>query len=141
MEPSLCERERFTNELALEVNSVPMEKPLAQAYAELDQDIAAALQEHRGNSSVVSTALNALLLYPDRPFSMGQLWGVAYDEETKQRERFLIAEPADLPESVIYAKERKLVELVQAEVQNRRGVQVYATYTQKRDVTRRIESV
>jgi hypothetical protein len=46
-----------------------------------------------------------------------------------------------LPESVAYTKERKLVELVQAEVQNRRGVQVYATYTQKRDVTRRIESV
>src|SRR5208337_5523456 len=93
MEPSLCERERFTNELALEVNSVPMEKPLADAYAGLEQDIAAALQEHRGNSSVVSTALNALLLYPDRPFSIGPLWGVAYDEETKRRERFLIADP------------------------------------------------
>jgi hypothetical protein len=124
-----------------EVVSVPMDQPLADAYAELEEDIAAALQEHRGNSSVISTALNALLLYPDRPFSIGQLWGVAYDEETKRRERFLIAEPADLPESVIYAKERKLVDLVQAEVQNRRGVQVYATYTQKRDVTRRIESV
>jgi hypothetical protein len=47
-----------------EVVSVPMDKPLAEAYAELEEDIAAALQEHRGNSSVVSTALNALLLYP-----------------------------------------------------------------------------
>jgi hypothetical protein len=50
-----------------EVVSVPMDKPLAEAYAELEEDIAAALQEHRGNSSVISTALNALLLYPDRP--------------------------------------------------------------------------
>lgn len=124
-----------------EVISVPMDKPLAEAYEQLEQDIAAALQEHRGNSSVISTALNALLLYPDRPFSMGQLWGVAYDEETKRRERFLIADPPDLDESVVYAKERRLVELVQSEVQNRRGVQVYATYTQKRDVTRRIESI
>ena len=124
-----------------EVVSVPMDKPLAEAYEKLEQDIAAALQEHRGNSSVISTALNALLLYPDRPFSMGQLWGVAYDEETKRRERFLIAEPPDLDESIVYAKERRLVELVQSEVQNRRGVQVYATYTQKRDVTRRIESI
>jgi len=33
-----------------------MDKPLAEAYADLEQDIAAALQEHRGNSSVVSTA-------------------------------------------------------------------------------------
>jgi hypothetical protein len=72
---------------------------------------------------------------------MGQLWGVAYDEETKQRERFLIADPPDLDESFLYAKERKLVELVQAEAQARRGVQIYATYTQKRDVTRRLESV
>ena len=124
-----------------EVISVPMDKPLAEAYEKLEQDIAAALQEHRGNSSVISTALNALLLYPDRPFSMGQLWGVAYDEETKRRERFLIADPPDLDESIVYAKERRLVELVQSEVQNRRGVQVYATYTQKRDVTRRIESI
>jgi hypothetical protein len=94
-----------------EVVSVPMDKPLAEAYAKLEQDIAAALQEHRGNSSVVSTALNALLLYPDRPFSIGPLWGVAYDEETKQRERFLIADPPDLDESVLYAKERRLVEM------------------------------
>jgi hypothetical protein len=66
---------------------------------------------------------------------------VAYDEETKRRERFLIADPPDLDESVLYAKERRLVEMVQAEAKNRRAVQIYATYTQKRDVTRRIESV
>jgi hypothetical protein len=124
-----------------EVISIQMDKPLAEAYAGLEQDIAEALQEHRGNSSVVSTALNALLLYPDRPFSIGPLWGVAYDEETKQRERFLIADPPDLDESVLYAKERKLVEMVQSEVKNQRAVQIYATYTQKRDVTRRLESV
>jgi hypothetical protein len=124
-----------------EVISVPMDKPLADAYTGLEQDIAAALQAHRGNSSVVSTALNALLLYPDRPFSIGPLWGIAYDEETKQRERFLIADPPDLDESVLYAKERRLVEMVQSEVRNRRAVQIYATYTQKRDVTRRLESV
>ena len=124
-----------------EVISVPMDRPLAEAYESLEQDIAAALQEHRGNSSVVSTALNALLLYPDRPFSIGPLWGVAYDEETKQRQRFLIADPPDLDESVLYAKERRLVEMVQSEVKNRRAVQIYATYTQKRDVTRRLESV
>ena len=89
----------------------------------------------------MSTALNALLLYPDRPFSIGPLWGIAYDEETKQRERFLIADPPDLDESVLYAKERRLVEMVQSEARNRRAVQIYATYTQKRDVTRRLESV
>jgi len=34
-----------------------MNRLLAEAYEELEQDIAAALQEHRGNSSVISTAL------------------------------------------------------------------------------------
>jgi hypothetical protein len=53
----------------------------------------------------------------------------------------LIADPPDLDESVLYAKERRLVEMVQSEVKNRRAVQIYATYTQKRDVTRRLESV
>src|SRR5581483_5019999 len=124
-----------------EVVSVPMDKPVANAYTKLEEDIAAALQDHRGNSSVISTALNALLLYPDRPFRIGPLWSVAYDEETKRRERVLIADPPDLDESAVYAKERKLVELVQSELGNRRGVQVFCTYTQKRDVTRRIESV
>jgi Helicase conserved C-terminal domain/Type III restriction enzyme, res subunit len=124
-----------------EVVSVPMDKPLAEAHASLEEDIAAALQAHRGNSSVISTALNALLLYPDRPFSIGPLWGVAYDEETRRRERFLIADPPDLDEAAVYAKERKLVEFVETELANRRGVQVFCTYTQKRDVTRRIETV
>jgi uncharacterized protein YgbK (DUF1537 family) len=90
---------------------------------------------------MVLTMGSTLLLYPDRPFSIGPLWGVAYDEETKRRERFLIAEPQDLDESVLYAKERRLVEMVQKEAKNRRAVQIYATYTQKRDVTRRLESV
>jgi hypothetical protein len=53
-----------------------------------------------------------------------------HDEETKQRERFLIAAPPDLDESVLYAKERRLVEMVQSEAKNRRAVQIYATYTQ-----------
>jgi hypothetical protein len=69
------------------------------------------------------------------------LWGITYDEETRQRERFLIADPPDLDQSVLYAKERRLIEMVQSEARNRRAVQIYATYTQKRDVTRRLESV
>ncbi|MBV9613718.1 MAG: hypothetical protein JO091_14685 [Acidobacteriaceae bacterium] len=124
-----------------EVVTVPMDPPLAKAYADLEEDIRKALREHPHNSSIVSTAMNALLLYPDRPMKMGPLWGWAYNQETQQRERILIADPADLDENVLYAKERKLLELVQRDVSQRRNVQVYATYTQKRDVTRRLESI
>src|ERR1035437_7097794 len=41
----------------------------------------------------------------------------------------------------VYAKERRLVEEIKSSLERGRKVQVYAVYTQKRDVTRRLESV
>jgi hypothetical protein len=58
-----------------EVVSVEMDAPLKEAYKKLEEDVKAALKEHRGNQSVMSVALNALLLYPDRPFHLGNLYG------------------------------------------------------------------
>ncbi len=120
-----------------EVISVEMDAPLASAYADLERDIKEALQAHPGNQSVISTGMNALLLYPDRPFGLGDLIGYAVNEGTGERERFVISSPADLDQSVVYAKERRLVEEVKAELAVGRRCQVYAVYTQKRDVTQR----
>jgi hypothetical protein len=50
-----------------EVVSVEMDEALKEAYTDLEQDIKEALREPRGNPSVISVALNALLAYPDRP--------------------------------------------------------------------------
>jgi len=124
-----------------EVVSVEMDVPLRDAYKNLEEDIKKALQEHRRNPSVMSVALNALLLYPDRPFRLGNLYGWEYDPETQRRERFLIAETQDLDEKHVYAKERRLVEEVKAELARGRRCQIYAVYTQKRDVTRRLERI
>jgi hypothetical protein len=124
-----------------EVVSVEMDPPLKEAYKKLEEDVKNALKEHRGNQSVMSVALNALLLYPDRPFRLGNLFGWEYDPETQRRERFLIAQAADLSEDHIYAKERRLVEEVKGELTRGRRCQIYAVYTQKRDVTRRLESI
>ncbi len=124
-----------------EVVSVEMDPPLREAYKQLENDIKTALKEHRGNQSVMSVALNALLLYPDRPFRLGNLFGWEYDPETQRRERFLIAETQDLDEEHVYAKERRLVEEVRAELARGRRCQIYAVYTQKRDVTRRLERI
>jgi len=118
-----------------------MDAPLKQAYKKLEEDVKTALKEHRGNQSVMSVALNALLLYPDRPFRLGNLYGWEYDPETQRRERFLIAETRDLDERVVYAKERRLLEEVKAELARGRRSQIYAVYTQKRDVTRRLERI
>lgn len=124
-----------------EVVSVEMDETLKETYAGLEEDIKEALREHRGNQSVISVALNALLAYPDRPFGFGNLSGREFNPETQRREPFLIAATRDLDENVIYAKERKLVEEVKLSLDRGRRVQVYAVYTQKRDVTRRLERI
>jgi len=46
-----------------------MDQALQKAYEEMEEDIKKAFREHRGNSSVASVALNALLAFPDRPLS------------------------------------------------------------------------
>jgi hypothetical protein len=124
-----------------EVVSVEMDQPLQKAYEDLEQDIKKALREHRGNQSVASVALNALLAYPDRPFGFGDLIGREFNPETQRREPFLIAATRDLDEDFVYAKERRLVEEIKSSLERGRKVQVYAVYTQKRDVTRRLERI
>jgi hypothetical protein len=124
-----------------EVVAVDMDATLASAYAKLEEDITAALREHHGNSSVISTAMNALLLYPDRPYGLGTLYGYETDKETGERERFVISEPADLDQNYVYSKERRLIDEIKSELANGRNVQVFAVYTQKRDVTRRLQEL
>ena len=124
-----------------EVIGVDMDEPLAKAYTDLEEQIKEALEEHRGNHSVISTALNALLSYPDRPYGLGDLIGTEYDPESHRRVPFLIAQTQDLPEDVRYAKERKLIECIKADLARGRKCQIYAVYTAKRDVTGRLERV
>ena len=124
-----------------EVIGVDMDEPLAKAYADLEKQIKEALEEHRGNHSVISTALNALLAYPDRPYGFGDLIGTEYDPESHRRVPFLIAQTRDLSEDLAYAKERKLIECIKADLARGRKCQLYAVYTAKRDVTRRLERV
>jgi hypothetical protein len=69
------------------------------------------------------------------------LFGWEYDPEAERRERFLIAKTEDLDRDCLQAKERRLIEIVKAELKLGRRCHVYAVYTQKRDVTRRLEAV
>jgi hypothetical protein len=122
------------------VVQVPMDAPMAAAYEELESEMREALQAHHGNRSVLSIMLNALLLYPDHPYGLGKLYGFESDE-SGGRQRFLIAEPRDLPEQFAYAKERRLVKEIKQELAEGRRCQVFAVYTQKRDVTARLERI
>ena len=124
-----------------EVVRVEMDEKLKTAYGELEEAIKQALREHRGNASVVSVGMNALLLYPDRPFGLGTLYGSEFNPDTGRRERFVIAEPEDLDEGVLYAKERQLVDEIKLSLSRGRKVHVFAVYTRTRDVTRRLERI
>jgi len=85
--------------------------------------------------------LNTLLLYPDHPYGIGTLYGTEFDPELKHKVRFVIAEPRDLPEDRIYSKERRLIEEIKKELVEGRRCQVFAVYTQKHDVTARIQQI
>ena len=121
--------------------SVPMDGRLQAPYQELEQAIRTALKEHKGNRSVLSIMLNTLLLYPDHPYGLGSLYGTEFDPDLGRRVKFLIAQTRDLPQEHIYAKERRLLEEIKQELAEGRRCQVYAVYTQKRDVTARLQEV
>jgi len=121
--------------------SVAMDPLIAEAYRELEDEIRKALKEHRGNRSVLSTMLNTLLLYPDHPYAMGTLYGTDFDPELKRKVRFVIAETRDLPEEWLYSKERRLITEIKKELAEGRRCQVFAVYTQKHDVTARLQRI
>jgi superfamily II DNA or RNA helicase len=121
--------------------SIPMDPLLMAAYRELEDAMRKALKEHRGNRSVMSTMLNTLLLYPDHPYGLGTLYGTEFDPELKRNVRFVIAETQDLPEEQLYSKERRLVEEIRKELAEGRRCQVFAVYTQKHDVTARLQQI
>lgn len=122
------------------VIEVQMDAPMASAYERLEAQMSEALKAHRGNRSVLSTMLNTLLLYPDHPYGLGTLQGWEADEDGR-RSRFVIAKTEDLPQQLAYAKERRLVEEVKKELAQGRKCQIFAVYTQKRDVTSRLERI
>ena len=121
--------------------SVPMDPLMMAAYRELEDAIRKALKEHRGNRSVLSTMLNTLLVYPDHPYGLGTLYGTEFDPELKHNVRFIIAETRDLPEDQLYSKERRLIEEIKKELAEGRRCQVFAVYTQKHDVTARLQRI
>jgi hypothetical protein len=123
------------------VISVDMDDALQQAYEKLEEDIRSAMKAHRGNKSLMSILLNTLLLYPDHPYGFEDIWARAFDPQTKEYARFLVATPKNLPEDRLYAKERALVADIREELREGRRCQVYATYTGEKDVTQRLESV
>ena len=123
------------------VIQVEMDSVLAKAYTGIQEEIREALEQHRGNKSLMSIMLNTLLLYPDHPYGIDAIWGKQFDPQQGCMVPFLVTVPPQLSETETYAKERRLLEDVRQELREGRRCQVYATYTGQRDVTARIAMV
>jgi hypothetical protein len=123
------------------VISVDMDQTLQKAYEQLEEEIRAAMKEHRGNKSLMSILLNTLLLYPDHPYDFDQIWARAFDPQSRDYVKFLVTEPENLTREALYAKERALIDDIKDELRQGRRCQVYATYTGEKDVTLRLQTV
>jgi hypothetical protein len=117
------------------VDGVKMDPELAEAYGALEGqllgEVRAALA--RGDKSLLGSYVNALLSYPDRPFDNEPI--------VHPRTGDVIATPLELTRDTVYAKERKLIDLVQHNLHRGRHCFVYAVYTGTRDVTSRLQEL
>ena len=72
------------------VIEVEMDAELGKAYAEIEQDIREAVKQNRGNRSLMSLMMHRLLLYPDHPFGIGEIWGKRFNPHLGCLEPFLV---------------------------------------------------
>src|SRR5260370_5432455 len=89
----------------------------------------------------MSLMLHRLMLCPDHPFGIGEIWGKRFDPQAKRLVPFLASTAHDLAEEVLYSKERKLIEEVREELREGRRCQVFATFTGEHDVPERLERI
>jgi hypothetical protein len=123
------------------VCEVALDPALREAYMGIQEDIQRALKANRGNRSLMSLMLHRLMLYPDHPFGIGEIWGKRFDPQAKHLVPFLVSTAPDLPEEELYSKERKLIEDIREELRQGRRCQVFATFTGEHDVPERLERV
>lgn len=123
------------------VLEVKMSEPLLKAYRKIEEDIRQALKTHRKNRSLMSLMMHRLILYPDHPFGVGEIWGKVFDPKVKKMVPFLVTRAPDLPRDAVYPKEQQLIDDIRAELNQGRRCQVYATFTHEYDVLARLQHV
>ncbi len=141
------------------VVGVRMSPELEKAYNKIEMCIGERVRREMtatGNSCLLGTYLMSLLAYPDVPFNFGPILHPSAKKELPEeyfKEKFLIENPGiidprdvlvipdELPEDIIYPKEKLLLEIVEEEIKNHRRCIIFACFTGVRDVTGRIESL
>lgn len=110
-----------------DVLSIPMSVELGSAYREIEGKFRHAMGDRAKAFRLMGTFLTTLLAYPDRPFDNAPIPDVGT--------------PKELSRTVIYPKEQALLNFVKAELGSGRRVWVFATFTNKRDVTERLSQL
>ncbi len=120
-----------------QVIACQMDQELAKAYFKLQNELIAAVRAElqRGSKRLLSTYLQSLLSYPDRPFGNEPI--VDRGDEYER----VVATPVELSRDTIFSKENRLVELVKEELKQKRRVFVFCHFTATKDVTERLKRI
>lgn len=116
-----------------EVIGVEMDSDVASAYRDMEEKIKEVMSPllKKGNKRLLGTYINNLLSYPDRPFGNPPI----------KLEEGNDYSPRELDQGQLFAKEQKLLNLVQSELAEGRRCLVFATFTDTRDVTERLNRI
>ena len=52
----------------------------------------------------MSLMMHWLLLYPDHPFAIGEIWAKRFNPQTKHQESFLVTEAPELGKDVMHPR-------------------------------------
>lgn len=126
---------------------VEMDAQQAAEYERLDNRLREVNAEllREGNRGLLGAMLQTLLTWVDYPFDWQEqgYWlipGKAAKDRDRKREFVPVVQPAHLS-AKLRPKEKKLLELVKAEVKSGRQVWVYVQNTEKHDVQRRLVEI
>ncbi|MGH7338862.1 MAG: SNF2-related protein [Candidatus Rokuibacteriota bacterium] len=121
--------------LTEEVRAVEMDPPLRAAYDDLRQDLRSAVAHalHRRYRGLLGSYITTLLAYLDHPAGFSPIRHPSQDT--------IIAVPRSLPLDHLYAKDRALLEIIEAEAAANRRVFVFVTNTERHDVAGRLARI
>ncbi len=122
-----------------------MGSELRNAYTEIDRDLECAIKTkaHKGKGPPVlaTIRIQALDAYADKPWGFGPITCPAYDEQGNRRGDTFVTQPTDLGENHIDGKDRRLIEICQAELKAGRRCCIYVSFTGKHDVRPKIQTM
>lgn len=135
----LSDLSRYIPKLEEKVELVPMEEELSYSYWHTLNVLKAAIKSREGRG-LLSEVLQFGLSYPDKPYGRKPIMSPSEEDViiTRPYNYDQYAEPKEL-----LAKERKLVDIVNEEIQEGRNCFVYCSYTGngETNVTTRLQSI